>query len=65
MVFLESWFSAKASDNIFDGPDELASFTTADLTPGPHQIAVRSTDSHGNQAFENVLVKIEPPATAK
>ncbi len=59
------WQAATPSDTMFDSPEARATLTAAGLTPGPHTIAVRATDARGNQAFQNVTVAIEPPATAK
>jgi hypothetical protein len=60
------WQAFLPSDTIWDSPEETASFTVANLSPGPHQIGVRATDSAGNVAYETVYVAVkEPPAAAK
>jgi hypothetical protein len=56
------WQAVLPSDNIFDSPEETASFAVRGLGAGPHQIALRATDAKGNQAFETVLVTVEGPA---
>jgi hypothetical protein len=53
------WQTVPASDKIFDSPEEAVSFSVEGLTPGAHQIALRATDSQGNQAFETVQVTVE------
>ena len=57
------WQSVLPSDNIADSPDEAYSFDTQPLGSGAHQITVRATDAHGNQAHESVTISVE--ATAK
>lgn len=54
----QDWQAVAASDSIYDSPEEAASFSVASLSPGPHQIAVRATDSKGNQGFANLLVTV-------
>jgi hypothetical protein len=56
----EDWQAVAASDRIYDSPDEAATFVTASLKPGPHQIAVRATDENGNQAMKNLVISIPP-----
>jgi hypothetical protein len=59
------WQAFLPSDNIWDSPEETASFNVANLSPGPHQIGVRATDSAGNVAYETVYVTVkEAPAAA-
>ena len=58
----DNWQAVLPSDNIFDDPDETVEMTVKGLGVGPHQITVRATDSHGNTAYENVLVTVEKPA---
>lgn len=58
----DHWQAVLPSDNIFDSPDEAVVFTIPDLKPGQHQIALRATDAHGNQAFESILVTVDEPA---
>ena len=50
------WQAVLPSDNIFDAPEEAVSFSVPDMTPGQHQLTIRATDAHGNQAFESLLV---------
>jgi hypothetical protein len=54
----QDWQAATASDSMFDSPDSAASLTVANLSPGPHEIAIRATDNRGNQAYQSVLVNI-------
>jgi hypothetical protein len=58
----DHWQAVLPSDNIFDSPEEAVVFTVPDLKPGQHQIAIRATDAHGNQAFESILVTVDEPA---
>ncbi len=58
----QDWQAVAASDRIYDSPEESATFVTASLKPGPHQIAVRATDGNGNQAVKNLVITISPPA---
>lgn len=60
----QDWQAAAPSDKMFDGPEESATLTVTGLSPGPHQITVRATDSRGNQGFATAFVTIEPPASA-
>ena len=55
----KDWQAFLPSDTIWDSPEETASFTAAGLPAGPHQIAVRATDSAGNVAYENVYVTVK------
>jgi hypothetical protein len=61
----DDWQSVLPSDKIADSPDEAYSFTIPGLGSGAHQITLRASDSHGNQAFETVSVKIEAPTAKK
>lgn len=61
----DDWQAILPSDNIFDSPEERASFTIGDLAPGTHQVTLRATDAKGNQAFETVLTTIEAPAARR
>ena len=54
------WQIVLPVDMIADSPKEAYAATLADLKPGPHQIALRATDSAGNVAFATVGVRIEP-----
>lgn len=56
----EHWQAVLPSDNIFDSPEEAVVFTVPALKQGQHQITVRATDAHGNQAFESILVTVDP-----
>ena len=56
----DDWQAVEASDKIFDSPEETVTFTVGQLTPGAHQITIRATDSHGNQAYESLSVNTEP-----
>jgi hypothetical protein len=58
----DDWQVALPVDRIFDSQKEIIHLTIADLTPGEHVVTIRATDSHGNQAFENVTLKIEAAA---
>jgi hypothetical protein len=60
----DDWQLVLPSNKIYDSPDETVSFTIDKLTPGQHQVTVRATDSHGNQALKTVVVKVGD-ATAK
>jgi hypothetical protein len=63
----EDWQAVDPSDRIADSPEEAYGFVIPGLPPGPHQIAIRAIDSHGNVAFQTVLVTISAqpkPATA-
>ena len=55
------WQSVLPVDKIADSPEEAYELTLGGLTPGPHQVTVRATDAHGNQAFESVNVTVEKP----
>ena len=59
------WQAVLPSDNIFDGPQETVAITVPGLSPGTHQVTLRATDAKGNQAFENLVVTIEPPAAKR
>jgi hypothetical protein len=61
----DDWQSVLPSDKIADSPDEAYSFTIPSLASGAHQITLRASDSHGNQAFETVQVTIEAPTAKK
>ena len=54
----QDWQAVASSDNIYDSPVETASFVVKSLPAGPHQIAVRATDSNGNQGFSNLAVVV-------
>ena len=58
----EDWQTILPSDKIADGPEESLDFSISDLKPGPHQIAVRVTDSRGNQALQTIPVTVDAPA---
>jgi hypothetical protein len=59
------WQAVLPSDKIFDGPQEDVAFSVGGLSPGTHQLTLRATDAKGNQAFENVVVTVEPPAAKR
>ena len=59
----DQWQSVLPVDGIFDSPDELVRFSIKGLTPGEHQVTIRATDTHGNQALQSLVIKTEP-ATA-
>jgi hypothetical protein len=61
----DDWQAVLPSDKIFDGPEESVSVRVPQLSAGPHQVTIRATDAHGNQAFANVLVTVEAPAAKK
>jgi hypothetical protein len=54
----KDWQAVASSDSIYDSPVEAASFSVKSLSAGPHQIAVRATDSNGNQGFSNLAVSV-------
>jgi hypothetical protein len=58
------WQMVLPSNKMFDSPEESVEFTVKGLSAGTHQITLRATDAKGNQAFETVLVTIDP-ATAE
>jgi hypothetical protein len=59
------WQMVLPSNKIFDSPEETVSFTVPGLSAGAHQITLRATDAKGNQAFETVLVTIDPPTAER
>ena len=59
------WQAVLPADRIFDGPQEAVTFTVGGLSPGTHQVTLRAADAKGNQAFENVVVTVEPPAAQR
>lgn len=56
----DDWQAVRASDNIFDSPEEGVTFSVEGLPPGSHQVMIRATDAHGNQSYEAVRVVIGP-----
>ena len=58
------WQMVLPSNKMFDSPEESVEFNLHGLSAGTHQITLRATDAKGNQAFETLLVNIEP-ATAE
>jgi hypothetical protein len=58
------WQTVLPSDNIADSPDETYNFDTQSLAAGPHQITLRATDAHGNQAHESVTITVEAPTAS-
>ena len=61
----DEWQAVSASDRMFDSPEEAVSFTVDALPAGAHQITLRASDDHGNQAYEAVPVVIEGPTEKK
>ena len=55
----QDWQAATPSDTMFDSPESAATLTAANLSPGPHEVAIRVSDNRGNQAFQSVIVTIE------
>ncbi|MGD0141018.1 MAG: hypothetical protein ABSD28_19315 [Tepidisphaeraceae bacterium] len=60
----DEWQTVLPLDGIFDSPDEQVKFSVNGLTPGEHQVTIRATDSHGNQALHSIVIKVES-ATAR
>ncbi len=58
----DDWQAVRASDNIFDSPEEAVTIAVDGLAPGRRQITVRATDEHGNRAIETILVTIDAQA---
>jgi len=58
----DEWQALPASDNICDSPEEGVAVTIDSLAAGAHQITLRASDDHGNQAYEAVEVVIEAPS---
>lgn len=59
------WQLVLPVNQIYDSPEETVAFEIKSLTPGQHQVTLRSTDSQGNQAFENLVVRVEGPAASR
>ncbi len=59
------WQLVLPTSGIYDSPEETVSFDIKSLTPGQHQITLRSTDSMGNQGFENLSVRVDGPAASR
>jgi hypothetical protein len=59
------WQAVLPTDNIFDGPREAVTLSIPGLSAGTHQVTLRATDAKGNQAFENLVVTLEPPAASR
>lgn len=55
----DQWQTVLPIDRIYDSQNEEVAFTIKGLSPGTHQVAVRTTDSRGNQALQTITVKIE------
>ena len=55
----DQWQTVLPVDRIYDSPSEEVAFTLKSLAAGTHQVTVRATDSHGNQALQTITVKIE------
>ncbi|MBC8106917.1 MAG: hypothetical protein H7Z14_10035 [Anaerolineae bacterium] len=52
------WQAVLPADKIADSPEEIYDFVVGGLSAGDHQLTLRATDAHGNQAFETVNVSI-------
>ncbi|CAN5696800.1 hypothetical protein BH09PLA1_BH09PLA1_22520 [soil metagenome] len=52
------WQAMLPADKIADSPEEIYDFVVGGLSAGDHQLTLRATDAHGNQAFETVHVSI-------
>jgi hypothetical protein len=59
------WQLVLPSNKMFDSPEEAVHFTVPGLSAGAHQLTLRATDARGNQAFETVLVTVEPPTAQR
>jgi len=59
----DQWQAVLPVDGIFDSPDEMVRFSVKGLTAGEHQVTIRATDIHGNQALQSLIIKTAP-ATA-
>ncbi len=59
------WQLVLPTNQIYDSPEATVSFDIKSLTPGQHQVTLRSTDSQGNQAFENLFVRVDGPAASR
>jgi hypothetical protein len=55
----DEWQTVLPVDRIYDSPTEEVAFTMKGLAQGTHQVTVRATDSHGNQALQTITVKVE------
>jgi hypothetical protein len=58
----DQWQMVLPLDGIFDSPDEQVKFSVDGLTAGEHQVTIRATDSHGNQALHSIVIKVESAA---
>ena len=56
------WQTVLPSDKIADSPEESVNFVLTKLSAGAHQVAVRATDSRGNQSIATVNVTVDAPA---
>jgi hypothetical protein len=61
----KDWQFVLPTSNIYDSPTASISFDLQGLAPGTHQVTLRATDSKGNQAFQNVFVKVESPTASR
>jgi len=61
----KDWQFVLPESNIYDSPTASISFDLQGLAPGTHQVTLRATDSKGNQAFQNVFVKVESPTASR
>ena len=55
----DQWQTVLPVDRIYDSQNEEVAFTIKGLSAGTHQVAVRATDSRGNQALQTITVKVE------
>lgn len=53
----DDWQTALPSDTITDSPKEAYALSVNGLKDGPHHLALRATDSSGNQTFLTVALK--------
>lgn len=51
----DEWWPLAADDDVFDSPNESATFTVKDLDPGEHRIAIRVRDEQGNTRYASRL----------
>jgi hypothetical protein len=61
----KDWQFVLPTSSIYDSPTASISFDLQGLAPGTHQVTLRATDSKGNQAFQNVFVKVESPTASR
>ena len=54
----DQWQTVLPVDGIFDSLSELVKFPLKGLSPGEHQVAIRATDSRGNQAMQSIVINV-------